>query len=197
MMDKLNATMIIISLICSEKENDIGYLYTLLKFGILLLYGGNLNVQKTLHNYFITDLSSEKFFEKMHNLIMREISKNEMPESAKHIEDEKENKLFTMKILRFLQLFCEGHNIFLQNYLRNQIRSKNNYDLVSLIVKLLNSFKVGSENYKNVLQCFDTLTELIQVIFKLKFYTLSIHMFRRVFRFVQMSVKQMTIIKFR
>ena len=90
MMDKLNATMIIISLICSEKENDIGYLYTLLKFGILLLYGGNLNIQKTLHNYFITDLSSEKFFEKMHNLIMREISKNEMPESAKHIEDEKD-----------------------------------------------------------------------------------------------------------
>ena len=165
MMNNLNATIITISLICSGKEDDKGYIYALLKFAILLLYGGNPNIQKTLYDYFINDPSSEKFFEKMHYLMMKEISKNEMPELAKPIEDEKENTLFSMKILRFLQLFCEGHNIYLQNYLKNQRRSKNNFDLVDLTVRLLNSFKIGPENYKNVLQCFDTLTEFVQVIF--------------------------------
>ena len=61
-----------------------------------------------------------------------------------------------------MQLFCEGHNIFLQNYLRKQLNSKFSYDLISLTTKLLMSYKISSETYDEIEQCFDTLTEFIQ-----------------------------------
>jgi len=160
MFDKLNATRIFIVLIWDEKNDDTDYLSSLFKFMIWLLLGGNHTVQKTIYDFFITNSSSEKFFRKVNDLILREITNTSLTSKS---TISKEISKIGMKLLRLLQLFCEGHNLDLQNYLRQQTNSKNNYDLVTLTTKLLTSYKVNADNYESVMQCFDTLTELIQV----------------------------------
>lgn len=117
MFDRLNATRIFIVLIWDEKKDDTGYLYSLFKFMISLLEGGNATVQKTLHSFFITNSGSEKFFRKVNDLILREISN--INRNAKNLEDSNKIHRIGMKLMRLLQLFCEGHNLDLQNYLRN------------------------------------------------------------------------------
>lgn len=161
MFDKLNATKIMMVLIWEEKNGDSQYLYSLLRFMIRLLFGGNPTVQKTIYDFFLTNSSSELFFRKMNDLIHREIGQVDF--SSKYSVS-KEISQLGMKLLRLLQLFCEGHNRDLQNYLRQQVNSKNNYDLVTLTTKLLAAYRVNSKNFESVMQCFDTLTELIQVI---------------------------------
>lgn len=69
---------------------------------------------------------------------------------------------FTEKTLRVVQLLCEGHNNALQNYLRQQTNSKISYDLVSLMVKLVLHHKLSNSTYASVLQCVETLTEVVQ-----------------------------------
>ena len=46
------------------------------------------------------------------------------------------------KTLRLMQLFCEGHNNDLQNYLRFQKNNRNNYDMVLLLIELLRTYYV-------------------------------------------------------
>ncbi|CAD8210359.1 unnamed protein product [Paramecium octaurelia] len=69
-----------------------------------------------------------------------------------------------INVLRFVQLFCEGHNLDLQNYIRQQFNSRNNYNLVSSIIELLYMYhlELTNENYENILRCLDTLTEFVQ-----------------------------------
>lgn len=51
------------------------------------------------------------------------------------------------KILRFFQLLAEGHNIQLQNYMRNQFNSRHSYNFIILIVKLSEALLLNlSEN---------------------------------------------------
>ncbi len=164
MFDRLNATKILLILIWENTENDPFFLNYLLKFFILLLTGGNKQVQKTLYDFFSSNPLCEKYFRKMNYLILEEINysnsiKKREPSSSKR------HKILP-KILRLLQLFCEGHQNDLQNYLRFQSRSKNNYDMITLTVHLLLSFKVSDANYNTISQCFDTLTEYIQVLFQ-------------------------------
>lgn len=71
-----------------------------------------------------------------------------------------------MRSLRMLQLFCEGHNLEMQNYIRIQKNSRNSHDMVSLVVDLLYTyiFEVDSieSNFENIIKCLDTLIEFVQ-----------------------------------
>jgi hypothetical protein len=66
--------------------------------------------------------------------------------------------------LKLLQLFTEGHYIDLQNYLRYQSNSRNNYDLVNALIELLRAYmdKMNQANYENIIRCLDTLAEMVQ-----------------------------------
>jgi len=159
MLDRLNATRICIILICNERNDDKEYLYALFTFMIRILHGGNTAVQRTIYDFFLTSTDSEKFFRKINHLLEQEV------DNVEHIsksDASKEHSQLGMKLLRLLQLFCEGHNLDLQNYLRQQTNSKANYDLVTLATKLLSSYRVNKRNFESVMQCFDTITELIQ-----------------------------------
>jgi len=160
LFDRLNITRIFITLICDEKNEDKEYLYGLFKFMIRILYGGNLSVQKTIYDFFMTSSDSEKFFRKMNNLILHEIANVDL--ASKH-NISKEISQLGMKLLRLLQLFCEGHNHDLQKYMNHQFNAKNSYDLVTQTTRLLSSYRVNHRNFESVMQCFDTLTEFIQV----------------------------------
>jgi len=163
MFDRLNATKILLILIWEDFENDRQFLYYLFKFFVSLLFGGNRQVQKNIYNFFLSNPISEKFFRKMNELIMNEINYYHNKKSTQDSDKENKRKNLLPKILRLLQLFCEGHNFDLQNYLRFQNQSKTNYDMITITVQLLLSFKISTMNYDTISQCFDTLTEYIQV----------------------------------
>jgi len=67
MFDSLNASKTCIRLILEEDEQTKEYFYHLLKFTILLLKNGNQRTQKAIYNFFVSNPSSEKFFQKAHS----------------------------------------------------------------------------------------------------------------------------------
>lgn len=155
--DRLNATKILTVLFQDENENDPEYLLTLLKFAIILIQGGNRQVQRTLYSVFVSSSSCERFFYKIKKIINSQIAT-----STSHIKlGPKETKLVA-KSLKLLQLMCEGHNQEMQNYLRYQNNQKISHDLVSLTVQLLASIQITEMNYEIVMQCFCTLTQFIE-----------------------------------
>ena len=116
------------------------------------------------------------FFSKMNNIFKQAINLNR---TNRPIPVKLSKLLF--QIMRMLQLFCEGHNSQLQKYLSDQINSKNSFDMVGLMANLATSFKISEDNYNIIDQCFDTLSEFIQVllinnIFDLLYYLISIYM---------------------
>ena len=161
MFDRLNATKICLNLLWEENDHYSQYMKILLKFITTLLKGGNHSVQKTLFDFFLTNSSCEKFFKKIFDIITDYI---ESHIDRSHEKTRDEDKVIK-KVLRLLQLFCEGHNHLLQSYLIHQNQSKLNYNLVNLTVELLLSFKIHDNNFNIVQQCFETLTEYIQVSF--------------------------------
>lgn len=158
MLDRLSATKIIVVLIWNEREDDYNYIYSLISFAIKLLYEGNKNVQKNLYDFFHSNSAAEKFFRKISNFLQRQTTES----SSTHSSSSKEESKLLSKVLRLLQLFCEGHYTDLQNYLRHQTHSKNSYDLIAMTIKVLVSLKLNKNNYETAMQCFDTLTEFIQ-----------------------------------
>ena len=79
----------------------------------------------------------------------------------------KDCELFHLeKVLRFLQLFCEGHNEQLQEYLREQDDNVHTYNLVKeTIVALKHLLTIEHHDlfiFSHVLQAFNTLTEYCQ-----------------------------------
>lgn len=66
------------------------------------------------------------------------------------------------KILRLLQLFCEGHNLHLQKYLSFQENSKINYNLVALTMESLDVLSISNQNFITISQCLDSMTEYMQ-----------------------------------
>ena len=50
----------------------------------------------------------------------------------------------------------------MQNYIRFQNNSKNNFDLITQVVLLLNSYQINDATFDIVQQCLDSLTEFVQ-----------------------------------
>ena len=132
------------------------------------------NSQKSAYNYFITIPTSEYIFEKFYLIIndqIEEIKANKHNKkeifSKKKVSVENENlkKSILEKILRIMQMLTEGHYLEMQLYLREQTNSRNSYDLVSSVIELLYVYHadLGVSNYFNILRCFETLTEVVQV----------------------------------
>ncbi|KAL4438749.1 hypothetical protein ABPG74_013422 [Tetrahymena malaccensis] len=72
----------------------------------------------------------------------------------------KQNLLISL--LTLLQLFCEGHYLPLQNYLRFQSQNRNSYDIITITVELLDQLKLKKSNFKNMIICLDLLTKFVQ-----------------------------------
>ena len=103
----------------------------------------------------------------------------EKVDRAKEKEEETKlsPKVSIMKpILRFLQLLCENHNRHLQNLLRDQIKNKSRYNLVSETLILLDvicgsttgglgllGLYINENNVMLINQILETLTEYCQV----------------------------------
>lgn len=143
--DRSGATKMLLSIFSDPKHMyiDDDLLNQLLQFGISLLDEGNPNVQKTIFNYCTLYPKSEIMFKRFHTILQEQIAylrdKNiDSKDSAEVFElievHSEEDHTIKSKIvenlLRFLQLFTEGHNLSLQNYLRHQTNSRNRYDII-------------------------------------------------------------------
>eukprot|EP01063_Lacrimia_lanifica_P013401 TRINITY_DN2003_c2_g3_i1.p1 TRINITY_DN2003_c2_g3~~TRINITY_DN2003_c2_g3_i1.p1 ORF type:complete len:3278 (+),score=1090.44 TRINITY_DN2003_c2_g3_i1:148-9834(+) len=74
--------------------------------------------------------------------------------------------LYSKEVMRYLQLFCEGHYTPLQNYMRDQGDNVNTYNLVAESLNFLEAVLQAGllDEYKGevALQTFQTLTEYCQ-----------------------------------
>lgn len=178
-LNQINAPSMILSVITDMKSNEISdeIFDGLLSFLIAMLEGGNQTIQKSIYSYFIAIQSSEFVFEKFFRIINDQI---EAMKAKKHdktqiepprrrkttsAENEKLKKGILEKVLRIMQMLTEGHYREMQLYLQEQTNSRNSYDLVSSVIELLYTYHtdLGVNNYENILRCFETLTELVQV----------------------------------
>ena len=133
-------------------------LSNILSLLIKLLEGGNKKVQKRIYLFFKENSKSEIIFEFFYKIFNENIDFLRNFYEVPLIKDEIINKT-----LSTIQLLVEGHNNELQNYLRSQIYSQNNYDIMHQIIETLYSYELLQKNYENILKCFDTLIELVQV----------------------------------
>jgi hypothetical protein len=94
---------------------------------IYLLGYGEVDIQRTIFNYFSKNLDSENFFKIIHSKIHEEIHnlkrKKSPTQFMQNIKKFKYNYMHSefniISILQLLQLLCkEGSNSNLQNYLR-------------------------------------------------------------------------------
>jgi len=172
--DKHDATRMLLSVLSDPKHTIIedNLLNEYIEFGISLLDEGNQNVQKAIFNYCNIHSKSEVMFAKFHSIIYEQIDylqrkaemKKEGIRTAELEHAHSVKSLILEKLLRFLQLFTEGHYLDLQNYLRHQTNSRNRYNLVEAVTELLKTYysDLVQANYENIVKCLDTLNEFVQ-----------------------------------
>ena len=189
-MDKEDAMEMILSVLSDSKHVELPHdlLESFLNFGITLLDGGNKKVQKTILPFFTSYPKSEIMFRRFYTFIRQQIERLKTEFEAafftrnaarserisRTILDRSVDDVITRdkdikarileKMLRFLQLCTEGHNLDLQNYLRDQKHNFNSYDLVTTVSELLlvYSTRMIQGDYDNIIKCLDTLTDFVQ-----------------------------------
>ena len=173
LLDKNDATKMVLTVLSNSIPLDMETMNHFLLLGIELLKGGNNKVQKSIYNYFITFPKSEYIFAKFFNIIQNQVNHLTNQQNREISEDELVEDFLDLKplilerTLNFLQLMTEGHYLELQNYIRHQTNSRNNYDIIGMIIELLKAYlhkkSMNEANYENIIQCIETLTEFIQV----------------------------------
>lgn len=156
---------IILDLMC-EKKLEKRIFTILVHFCIKLLEGGNENIQNDFYNYFTLFSKSENFFFRLHIMIKEHTSLFTLNKenTSLNLSALKKSRKAVNNIIKLLQLFCENHFELLQNYIRVQEKSHNNFDLVVTVINLLNELmrNLKKDDFLIVSNCFDTLTECIQ-----------------------------------
>lgn len=164
-MSYFGLTNVILTLFMDE-QLPIKIFHSLISLSNALLEGGNYRIQQEFYQYFLNYPRSEFFFNRLRTVIREKIEKILEKNYSRHSPNPifKEHKSRIKKILRFLQLLCENHNSYLQNYLRVQEKSHNNYNMVAEVLDLLETLmkKKIFIHFPIISQCFETLTEFIQ-----------------------------------
>ena len=139
-----------------------------LDLGIAVLNGGNTKVQNEFLRYFVS--VDERFF-----LSAKRILENAALEVRHFRRSQTSLQPFRLfqdgvafssckKLLRVIQLLCEGHHFQLQEYCREQTDNLRSVSVPQMAVTFLSVFVDGTlDAFESiVLQCFNLLTELCQ-----------------------------------
>lgn len=190
MLDKYETTKMFLTVLSdsSTVSMDPEILNNFLELGIKLLEGGNAKIQKNIYNYCVTFQKSEAIFAKFYAVIVTFSNRLKRINTFEALDieivdlaDEFLNlgPKILENTLRLLQLFTEGHFDDLQNYIRFQSNSRNNYDMVSAVTELLRSYlnHMSQANYENIMRCLDTLAEFIQVKVNIKIILTFLNIF--------------------
>jgi len=186
-LDELDASIMALSFL---RIKDDKVKLEAVKLGVALLFGGNLRIQKHVYKFFL-GTREETFFsdvalilqdgmedlkEKKRLLQQRanaiadarsagiEDIGTEMTEIKQILNEDHGDFDLITQLLRFLQLFCEGHNTDMQNYLRSQPDNIKPYDVVTETCNFLIGLERYVDNYTSdlTIQLFACLTEYCQ-----------------------------------
>eukprot|EP00667_Euglena_gracilis_P000044 EG_transcript_44 len=175
-LDDLGASTRMIDLVAGDGILSV----KAVEFGIVLLEGGNAAVQETVLRHF--QAGPEHFFASVHNKLTRArtairhrqrellfLKRAAMGDAqvCRKMERAWRGPLdHCHRLLRLLQLFCEGHHLNLQNYVRCQGGRVHAFNLVAEVVTFLKEV-VADEGMDDVLcqlaiQGFRSVTEFCQ-----------------------------------
>ena len=148
-------------------------------FFLTILEGGNTDVQKKFIQLFKLLQNTDNFFRSINQTFDKDIfyQLNEDP-FLEDISLDSQNLMVVSDKLRFLQLLTENHNLFLQNYLREQTNNRISYNFMNILIEYLSMLleKLGNLNdkykkltryytelyYKRLLSLLDTICEFLQ-----------------------------------
>lgn len=149
-----------------DPQTEITVFKSLISLSIYLLDGGNFEIQNEFYQYFLSTSNSEYLFERISSIFQNKSDKihEKGLRKIQRAKVYKEKQYFLKKVLRFLQLLCENHNLSLQNYIRFQEKSNISYNLITSVISLLDLLMKKKSFYSFFImsQCFETLTEFIQ-----------------------------------
>ena len=137
----------------------------LISLGIELLKGPNINTQNKFFHSFLSQ-NSEIILKKINDCFENEI--NDIDNYKQPKVDKKlvfKDKIDIIDILlQFIQLLCLSFNKKMQNFFRFQPNSKTSYNILAIILKMLNVFleKKYFFTFPHILKTFDTIIALIQ-----------------------------------
>ena len=146
---KFCATTLIAAL--GKREDEVGC--EAIQFGIELLHGGNPTAQDSLLQYLYdrgglfpmishsVQIASQKLKERQRGKVFLREQLFANPQEKRACEtllDREAEVIQVANLLRLLQLFCEGHHLRFQNYLRLQDHTSQSSNMVSEVqVRLL------------------------------------------------------------
>ena len=128
---------------------------TIIYFYKTILEGGNTDVQKKFIQLFQLLPNNDNFFKYISQSFNKDVhyTLNTDP-FIEEINIDNQNLTMVTDKLRFLQLLTENHNLFLQNYLREQTNNRISYNFVNILIEYLSMLleKLGDliEKYKNL-----------------------------------------------
>ena len=176
-LDSLGATELVIFLV--GQGGDESLFEACLELGICLLTGLSAQVQGTFYRYWV-ETGETEFFRQIKKYI------DKATDEVRAMEREKSTRFARRpsgrqgsakvhrtgvfgssgmkKVLRFLQLLCEGHNLNAQRYLISQSAAAESVNLVQATANyLLEIFaSLDTENIDSITQVFVTLTEFCE-----------------------------------
>jgi len=163
-LDDAGACRLVVMLLSSSCS--ITVFQAAIQLGISVLEGGNSMTQESFYKTFC-DMNSVQFFQQLYNYLLQGQKAESIGDDTAQIEQSVLREC-TQKILRFLQLLCENHNLKLQNVLREQltIGNKASFNLVQSTLQYVDAFaysmQLHTDNVDNLIQAFCTLTEFCQ-----------------------------------
>ena len=165
-IDRLGLAPLVAVMIEAKDERIVFHSLTLM---IALMHGGNAEVQESLSQYFLSR-NDEALFVTLRNRIASAVchikESGEGKPEARLASFTETNLHHIREVLRVLQLFAEGHNIDMQDYLRVQSDNVVSYNLVkesfSFLCVLLTMEQHNSFTQSIIVQAFDSLTEYSQ-----------------------------------
>lgn len=185
---KLGITKMICIILVDNNDSDL--LIRLLSFTSSLLKRGNSSIQAEFLVLFRSG-DCEGLFLKLHGIIRKEIesietiarfhqkdlliNEGENVKRTRVVSKEVYREIFELsrtkqgdllkKLLDFLILLVEGHNLEMQGFISKQPKARNSFDLVSDIIDLLVAFYFNSPChglYRNIDLCFDAIIAFVQ-----------------------------------
>ena len=168
-LDRLGLAPLVAILIESKSELVV---YHSLVLMIALMTNGNVEVQDSLSHYFLSR-NDEALFVTLRNRIsaavqlVREVgSSGQIAQTKSGSSKSESNYHHIREVLRVLQLFSEGHNITMQDYLRSQLDNVVSYNLVkesfTFLCVFLTIHNHNSFTQSILVQAFNALTEFCQ-----------------------------------
>ena len=169
-LDRLGLSPLVVALIESKDDRTV---FRALDLMVAIMDGGNTVVQGSLSYYFLNSRHDEALFVTLRNRIasamyqIKDEGGDSRLDGATRLRGLRENNLHHIReTLRVMQLFAEGHNIEMQNYLREQTDNVVSYNLVkesfSFLCAAITMEAHDGFTQRIVVQAFNSLTEFCQ-----------------------------------